>query len=135
MRNKVLVVGFALISAFAVAQAGNSKTDAAASTDPKQGQAKAKVTPEKMEAGSENIKKNGGVQIKPTNASPMASDDWNQQRSTSANGNGTTGTATSGSTEVKAPRDVATGQASGKRQHSPVTLKQADEQQPASPKK
>ena len=134
MRNKVLVVGFALISAFAVAQAGNSKTDAAASTDPKQGQAKAKVTPEKMEAGSENIKKNG-VQIKSTNASPTASDDWNQQRSASANGNGTTGTATSGSTEVKAPRDVATGQASGKRQHSPVTLKQADEQQPASPKK
>src|ERR1043166_9923973 len=78
MRNKVLVVGFALISAFAVAQAGNSKTDAAASTDPKQGQAKAKVPPEKIEAGSENIKKNGGVQIKPTNASPMASDDWNR---------------------------------------------------------
>jgi hypothetical protein len=134
MRSKILVVGFALISVFAVAQSSNTKTDAAASSDTKQGQAKLKMTPEKVEAGSENIKKNGGVVIKPTSASPMAADDW-QQRNASGSGNGSTSNTASTSSDVKAPRDVATGQASGKRQHQPVTLKQEDEQKTTNPKK
>jgi len=38
--------------------------------------------------------------------------------------------------EVKAPRDVATGQASGKRQHQPVTMTTAtDEKKPEQQKK
>jgi hypothetical protein len=132
MRNRILVVGFALISAFAVAQSGNSKTEAAASNDVKQGQPKLKVTPDKMEAGSENIKKTS-TPVKGSSAQPMASDDW-QQRNASASGNATADTATSSNHEVKAPRDAATGMASGKRQHSPVTLK-TDEQQKTPEKK
>ncbi|HSS97681.1 MAG TPA: hypothetical protein VLK33_11660 [Terriglobales bacterium] len=135
MKSKILVVGFALISAFALAQSSSSKTDAGASTDAKQGQAKLKMTPEKMEAGSEAIKKTS-TPVKGSSAQPMASDDWNQQhRNASPNTNGTANPATPGSSEVKAPRDVATGQASGKRQHSPVTFKTDDQQKPPSEKK
>jgi hypothetical protein len=132
MRNRILVVGFALMSAFAVAQSGNTKTAAAASSDGKKGEAQLKVTPEKMEAGSENIKKvSTPVKTSGSSAQPMASDDW-QQRNASPSGTGST--AASGSSEVKAPRDSATGMASGKRQHQPVTLK-TDEQQKTAPEK
>ena len=134
MRSKILVVAFALISAFAVAQSSTNKTDAAASTDAKQGQAKLKVTPDKMEAGSENIKKTS-TPVKGTGSQPMANDDWNQQRNAAPNSSGTANTTTAGSSEVKAPRDVSTGQASGKRQHSPVTLKTDDQQKPATDKR
>ena len=57
MKSRILVVGFALISAFVVAQSGNTKTEPAASNDSKQGQVKLKVTPEKVEAGSENVRR------------------------------------------------------------------------------
>jgi hypothetical protein len=127
MRSRILVVGFALISAFVVAQSGNTKTEPAASNDSKQGQVKLKVTPEKVEAGSENIKKTSGVPVKSTSASPMASDDWNQQEKT-ATGSGSHSAATT-------PRDAATGMASGKRQHQPVTLKTDDQQKTPTEKK
>jgi FG-GAP repeat len=139
MKSKILVLGFALISVFAVAQS-NNKTDSAKKSSDKAPAAAAaqpslKVTPEKVEAGSETIKKVSDVV--PTKAKPSAADDWQAKRVAAGdvNGDGKADVAPSSSSDVKAPRDIATGQASGKRQHQPVSLKKEDEQKPPSEKK
>ncbi len=139
MKSTILVLGFALVSVFAVAQSSGKADAAKKSSDTKQApaatQPAAKVTPEKMEAGSESIKKT--VEIPPTKAKPEAADDWQtkQAATTSSNGNVTTNAATPSSNEVKSPRDIATGQASGKRQHQPITMTKEAEQKLPSEKK
>ena len=142
MKSKILIVGFVLISVFAVAQSNDSKTEATnKSSDARQGSSgrpKMKMTPEKVEAGSESLKTASDVSTGKTGPSKvMAQDDWQKQRVAAGdvNGDGKADAAISGSSDVKAPRDAATGQASGKRQHQPVTLKKDDEQKPPSEKK
>ena len=147
MKSKILVVGFALLSVFAVAQSNDNKTDAAKkSSDTKQGtaapssKAAVKMTPEKVEAGSESLKTASEVSTgKATGkvSKISAHDDWNAQRVAAGdvNGDGKADAATSSSSDVKSPRDAATGQASGKRQHQPVSLDKQDEQKPPSEKK
>src|ERR1041385_6748995 len=122
MKSKILVLGFALISVFAVAQS-NSKTDSAKKSSDKAPAAAAvqpamKVTPEKVEAGSESIKK--VADVAPTKAKPSAADDWQARRVAAGDVNG------DGKADVSSPRDAASGQASGKRQHQPVSLKNED---------
>jgi hypothetical protein len=139
MKSKILVLGFALISVFAVAQSSNKTDSAKKSSDTKQSPAAAvqpavKMTPDKMEAGSESIKKVADVSTK---AKPSAADDWQAKQAATGttNGDGKADATASSSSDVKAPRDIATGQASGKRQHQPVSLKKEDEQKPLSEKK
>lgn len=141
MKSKILTVGFVLISVFAVAQSNDSKTEATnKSSDARQGSSgrpKMKMTPEKVEAGSESLKTASDVSTGKGPSKVMAQDDWQKQRVAAGdvNGDGKADTATPSSSDVKAPRDAATGQASGKRQHQPVTLKKDDEQKPPSEKK
>jgi hypothetical protein len=139
MKSKILVVGFALISVFAVSQSNNSKTDTTKKSSDAKGQATVKMTPEKVEAGSESLKTASEVSTgKAAGASKVsAHDDWQQQRVAAGdvNGDGKADAATPSSSDVKAPRDAASGMATGKRQHQPVTLKKDDEQKPPSEKK
>ena len=155
MKKPILVVAVAGLSVLAVAQA-DKKTDAkqsdstvsareassgmatgkTATYDVKKAegakqaapQSSGKVTPDKMEAGSESLKKVDVSSTKPTNKS--AQDDWQAKQAATGNANG------DGKTQVSAPRDAATGMASGKRQHQPLLVnKDEDQQQPEQPKK
>jgi len=145
MKSKIVVLGFVLVSVFAVAQSSNKTVSANKSSDTKQapaaaaGQASVKMTPEKVEAGSESLKTASEVSTgKATGkAKTSASDDWQTQRVAAGdvNGDGKADAAASSSSDVKSPRDAASGQASGKRQHQPVSLKKEDEQKPPSEKK
>src|SRR5882724_820501 len=146
MKSKIVVLGFALISVFVVAQSGNKTDSAKKSSDNKQApaaapsQASVKMTPENVEAGAESLqtasevstgKATGGI------TKTSASDDWQakQVATGDVNGDGKANAAASSSSDVKSPRDIASGQASGKRQHQPVSLKKEDEQKPPSEKK
>jgi hypothetical protein len=132
MKSKILVLGVVLISVFAVAQSSNS---AKKSSDNKQTPAVSKVTPEKMEAGSETLKTTTAVPLE--KAKPSAADDWQAKQAATgnSNGDGKPDAAGPSSSDVKSPRDLASGQASGKRQHQPVTLKKEDAPTPPSEKK
>ena len=146
MKSKILVVGFTLLSLFAVAQSSDKKADAKKSSDTKQGtatpsgQVAIKMTPEKVEAGTESLKTASEVSSgKATGISKTsAHDDWNAQQRVAAgdvNGDGKAAAAAPSSSDVKSPRDAATGQASGKRQHQPVSLDKQGEQKSPSEKK
>jgi hypothetical protein len=94
--------------------------------------ASGKVTPEKVEAGSDTLRTASEVSSgKATGkAKTTAQDDWKQQRVAAGDVNG------DGKAEVAAPRDAASGQASGKRQHQPMLVnKGEDEKKPEQPKK
>ena len=147
MSNKILMVGaLACLSAVSMAQSDQSKEktqpqeQATAPRDAQSGQASGKRMHKPMtvtaEVGAQAAEPN-----KPTNKSAM--DDWqtpaaktSQPKITENNKAVATGdvngdgkaaakatvqnTAASSSSEVKSPRDLASGQASGKRQHEPV---------------
>src|SRR5882724_478682 len=88
MKSKIVVFGFVLVSVFAVAQSSNKTVSANKSNDTKQapaaaaGQASVKMTPEKVEAGSESLKTASEVSTgKATGkAKTSASDDWHAHR-------------------------------------------------------
>jgi len=89
-----------------------------------------KMTPEKMEAGAEGVKKAGEVSSGNNPSKTTAQDDWQAQRVATGDVNG------DGKASVNAPRDAATGMASGKRQHKPLLVnKVEDEKKPEQPKK
>jgi len=150
MSNKILVVGaLACLSAVAVAQSDQSKDkapaqdQAAASRDAASGQASGKRMHKPMtvtaEVGAQAAEPN-----KPTNKS--ASDDWQTPTAKTSqpkitenkkavaagdvNGDGKADVAApkatvqnpaaSSRSDVKSPRDMATGQSTGKRQHEPA---------------
>jgi len=151
MSNKILMVGaLACLSAFAVAQADQSKDkapaqdQAAASRDAASGQASGKRMHKPITVTAE-VGAQAAETSKPTGKSAM--DDWqtpaaktsqpkitenNKSRVAAGDVNGdgkadvaapkasVQNTAASSSSDVKSPRDMATGQSSGKRQHEPV---------------
>ena len=141
MKTKILVVGFALLSAFAVAQSSSTQADKKSSDDKQAreastGKATGKMAQDKAEANSESLKIVSNVKTT-GKAKTTASDDWQAKKVAAGdvNGDGKADATAASSSDVKAPRDIATGQASGKRQHQPVSLKKEDEQKPASDNK
>jgi len=152
MSNKILMVGaLACLSAVAIAQSDQSKQQppakeqAEAPRDAASGQASGKRMHKPITVTAEV-----GREASTGKASgKTASDDWQTQSAKTSqpkitenkgrvaagdvNGDGkadvaapTTGT----SSDVKSPRDLATGQASGKRQHEPVTITKEPETKP-----
>jgi hypothetical protein len=149
MMKKILVAGFACWSVLAVAQASGSKDQAASAAQTKDqhpkevasGQASGRVAP-----------MNNGLEGKVSSEQPAVTDNKKTASATEQNGNGQVRVATgdlngdghadvtaaalaskpTGSQavlsdpaareQVKAPRDLATGQASGKRQYQPVVI-------------
>jgi FG-GAP repeat len=153
MSNKILMVGaLACLSAVAVAQADQTKEKAPAQEqvtaprDAQSGQASGKRMHKPVtmtaEVGAQDATN------KPSGKSAM--DDWqaptaktsqpkitennkSQVAAGDVNGDGKADVAAPGSSsDVKSPRDMATGQTSGKRQHEPVvTPAKATEGKPA----
>jgi len=140
MNKKVLVVGFACLSAVAVAQSGGSQQKSASPsassqevTSPRDvatGQASGKrmhkpitvssqdetavrESPSKASLGQTAVRESPSkASLGKTSVRVAAGD---------VNGDGSPDVAASSSSEVKSPRDLATGQASGKQAQQPVT--------------
>jgi hypothetical protein len=151
MKSKILVVGFALASVFAVAQSNNSQADPAkkSSSDVKQpvdvNTGRVKTAMQKAEAPADASKataREASTGMATGKVQRVATADVNgdgkadvapgsnpNSQSTPSNATATPANATS--SDVKSPRDLATGQASGKRQYQPVIIRKAVDDTPA----
>jgi hypothetical protein len=116
-RKKILIVGFACLSLMVMAQTSGSKDQAAsASKDqhPKEvtsGQASGKtVAPMKLTSAQPTITDNNKAASKPAGSQAVLNSSH-----------------AAASEQVKAPRDLATGQASGKRQYQPVIIRKVSD--------
>jgi len=117
MTKKILIAGFACLSLMVMAQASGSKDQAASvSKDqhPKEvasGQASGKtVAPMKLTSAQPTITDNNKTASKPAGSPAVLNS-----------------TDAAASEQVKAPRDLATGQASGKRQYQPVIIRKVSD--------
>jgi len=148
MKSKILVVGFALASIFAVAQSSNSQPDPVkkSSSDAKQpvdvNTGRVKAAMQKAEASTDASKttpREASSGMATGKTQRVATGDGNGDGkadvapASNSNSQGTPSNATQ--SDVKSPRDVATGQASGKRQHQPVTIRKAVDTPPEGDKK
>ncbi len=155
MKSKILVLGFACLSLVAVAQTNEKQSKekqnqaAAAVKSPRDvatGQASGKVALEQKGVVHRDLAARDAQSGKAT-GKKMAQDDWHQQRvavgdvngdgkadvtaSSSAQGSGQNAAVNTSHSNIKNQRDMATGQASGKRQHQPLTVsKEVDKASP-----
>ncbi len=129
MSKKILIAGFACLSVMAVAQSSGTKDQSASAAQtrdqhPKEvasGQASGKtVAPMKLRSAQPTITDNKKTS-QPAGSQAVLNDP-------------------AASEQVKAPRDLATGQSSGKRQYAPVTIRKVSDdegmaaREPQSPK-
>jgi FG-GAP repeat protein len=115
MTKKILIAGFACWSVFAVAQATGTK-DQTASAEKDQ-------HPKDVASGQASGK--AVAPMKMTSAQPAITD--NKKTSQPAGSQAVLNSDSAASEQVKAPRDLATGQASGKRQYAPVTIRKVSD--------
>jgi FG-GAP repeat len=154
MTKKILIAGFACLSLMVIAQSSGTKDQAVSAAQTKDahpkdvasGQASGRVAPMKLTSAQPTITDNKKT------ASAQAQDGNGQARVATGdlNGDGRADVAASASVskpagsqavlsdpaaseQVKAPRDLATGQASGKRQYQPIIIRKVsdDEGMPA----
>lgn len=126
MAKKILIAGLACWSVMAVAQASGSKDQAASTTNGKLSSAQPAITENKKTASMQGQSSNGQTRVatgdmngdgrpdvavaasKPAGSQAVLSDPAASQPST-------------------APRDMATGHATGKRQYQPVTIQKVSD--------
>ena len=138
MKKMILVVAVAGLSVLAVAQADKKKEVKQSDTV---------VSPKDSSTGMASGKK-AGYDLKEAKGAVTEESQSSTAReastgkatgkmeNVSADATTQTGTQQAEQHEVKAPRDVATGQSSGKRQHQPISInKVEDEKKPEQPKK
>ena len=154
MKSKILVLGFACLSLVAVAQTNEKQSKekqnqpAAAVKSPRDiatGQASGRAMSDQKVLHRDLAARD--AQSGKATGKKMAQDDWHQQRVAvgDVNGDGKADVTASGSahasgqnavintshSNIKNQRDMATGQASGKRQHQPMTVsKEVDKASP-----
>ena len=156
MKSKILVLGFACLSLVAVAQTNEKQSKekqkqnqaAAAVKSPRDvatGQASGKAMSDQKVVHRDLAARD--AQSGKATGKKMAQDDWHQQRVAvgDVNGDGKADVTANGSahasgqnavinnshSNIKNQRDMATGQASGKRQHQPMTVsKEVDKASP-----
>jgi hypothetical protein len=116
MTKRILIAGFACWSVLAVAQASGSK-DQPASAEKDQ-------HPKEVASGQASGKTVAPMKL--TSAQPTITD--NKKTSQPAGSQAVLNSNDSAASEqVKAPRDLATGQASGKRQYAPVIIRKVSD--------
>jgi hypothetical protein len=116
MNKKILIAGFACLSVMAVAQSAGTK-DQSASAERDQ-------HPKEVASGQASGKTVAPMKL--TSAQPTITD--NTKTSQPAGSQATLNSNDSAASEqVKAPRDLATGQASGKRQYAPVIIRKVSD--------
>jgi hypothetical protein len=135
MRTKILLAGLACLSVVAVAQQSNRETKPSS----KAGQVMVRESPTKASTGlreSPTKASTGALRESPSKSPLKAADvdgDGKADRNIGSQSSGSgAGVAINNShSNIKSPRDVATGQASGKRQHEPITIqKELDKSSP-----
>src|SRR6266576_2910685 len=146
MKSKILVLGFACLSLVAVAQSNEKQSKekqnqpAAAVKSPRDiatGQASGRAMSDQKVVHRDLAARD--AQSGKATGKKMAQDDWHQQRvavgdvtaSGSAHASGQNAVINTSHSNIKNQRDMATGQASGKRQHQPMTVsKEVDKASP-----
>ena len=153
MKSKILVLGFACLSLVAVAQSNEKQSkekqnQPAAVKSPRDiatGQASGKAMSDQKVVHRDLAARD--AQSGKATGKKMAQDDWHQQRVAvgDVNGDGKADVTANGSahasgqnaavntshSNIKNQRDMATGQASGKRHHQPMTVsKEVDKASP-----
>jgi hypothetical protein len=157
MNNKILIAASIGLSLFAAAQSQTDKQKPKPSTTQTQsprdlasGQASGRSTDQKIVHRDLAAR---DVATGQASGNKTAHDDWHQQNAAQArvakgdvNGDGTAdvaasknsghatealATTTTSPSKVQAPRDAATGQTSGKRQHQPVTVIKTSDKGPS----
>jgi FG-GAP repeat len=117
MKKKILIAGFACLSVMAVAQSAGTKDQSASAAQTKD------QHPKEVASGQASGKT---VAPKLTSAQPTITD--NKKTSQPAGSQAVLNSNDSAASEqVKAPRDLATGQASGKRQYAPVIIRKVSD--------
>src|SRR5436309_4296475 len=118
MNKKILIAGFACLSVMAVAQSNGTKDQSASAAQTRDQHPK--------EVTSGQASGNTVAPMKLTSAQPTITD--NKKTSQPPGSQATLNSNDSAaSDEVKAPRDLATGQASGKRQYAPVIIRKVSD--------
>ena len=154
MKSKILVLGFACLSLVAVAQTNENQSKekqnqpaAAVKSlrDMATGQASGKAMSDQKVVHRDLAARD--AQSGKATGKKMAQDDWHQQRvavgdvngdgkadvtaSSSAQGSGQNAAVNTSHSNIKNSREIMTGQASGKRQHQPMTVsKEVDKASP-----
>ncbi len=156
VNNKILIAASIGLSLFAAAQSQTDKQKSKPTTqtqsprDLASGQASGRSTDQKIVHRDLAAR---DVATGQASGNKTAHDDWHQQNAAQArvakgdvNGDGTAdvaasknsghatealATTTTSSSKVQAPRDAATGQTSGKRQHQPVTVIKTSDKGPS----
>jgi hypothetical protein len=128
MKTKILLAGLACLSVVAVAQQSNSEQKPSSNT----GQVMVRESPTKASTGrlreSPTKASTGALRESPSKATLKAADmngDGAADRpiGSQSSGSGAGAAINNSHSNIKSPRDAATGQASGKRQHEPITIK------------
>jgi hypothetical protein len=118
MNKKILIAGFACLSVVAVAQSSGTKDQSAGAAQTRD------QHPKEVASGQASGKT--VAPTKPTSAQPTITD--NKKTSQPAGSQAALNSNDSAASEqVKAPRDMATGQASGKRQYAPVIIRKVSD--------
>ena len=154
MKSKILVLGFACLSLVAVAQSNEKQSKekqnqpAAAVKSPRDvatGQASGRAMSDQKVVHRDLAARD--AQSGKATGKKMAQDDWHQQRvavgdvngdgkadvtaSSSAQASGQNAAVNTSHSNIKNSREIMTGQASGKRQHQPMTVsKEVDKASP-----
>jgi hypothetical protein len=114
MRKKLLIAGFACLSLMVSAQTSGTKDQAASAAQTKD------QHPKEVASGQASGKTVAPMKL--TSAQPTITD--NKKTSQPAGSQAVLNSSDAAASEqVKAPRDLATGQASGKRQYQPVIIR------------
>jgi len=117
MNKKILIAGFACLSVMAVAQSSGTKDQSA-------GAAQARDQhPKEVASGQASGKTVAPTKL--TSAQPAITD--NKKTSQRAGSAAMLNNDSGASEQVTAPRDMATGQASGKRQYAPVIIRKVSD--------
>jgi len=117
MNKKILIAGFACLSVIAVAQSSGTKDQSA-------GAAQARDQhPKEVASGQASGKTVAPTKL--TSAQPAITD--NKKTSQPAGSAAMLNNDSAASEQVTAPRDMATGQASGKRQYAPVIIRKVSD--------
>jgi len=117
MNKKILIAGFACLSVMAVAQSSGTKDQSA-------GAAQARDQhPKEVASGQASGKTVAPTKL--TSAQPAITD--NKKTSQPAGSAAMLNNDSAASEQVTAPRDMATGQASGKRQYAPVIIRKVSD--------
>jgi hypothetical protein len=125
MNRKILIAGFGCLSVLAAAQASGSKDQAASTAKGKISSGQPAITDNKKTSSAQG--QSGQTRVATGDVNGDGRVDVAVSASKPAGSQAVLNSSDAASEQVKAPRDLATGQASGKRQYAPVIIRKVSD--------